>query len=266
MVVLAALAAGCAGENLTPQPAGDGGAGTLACLPDLDGTLAADELPVVVGVRADYVIDTDVRVNLAGAAAAGEAARVWSFIDPAPGPGDAAVPIGPTSVDDLPDAGRFPGATFAVETAPGSGLYQMLSRDDQALWLFGIDSADGKTVLPYDQPVALLRFPLAPRDSWRETGTVSDGTTSGLPYRGTDTYDITDTATGSLAIPGVHFDQVHRVTTAVTVAPDAGGDMVTRRQSSFYSECLGEVVRATSEDGETSDDFTRAAELRRLSL
>ena len=192
---------------------------------------------------------------------------MWSFADPAvTGNGDGAVLLGPTRVGDLPDAGRFPGASFAVESAPGSGVFQLLSLDNQALWLFGIDSADGQTVLPYDQPVALLRFPLAPGDAWRATGTVSDGTTAGLPYRGTDTYQVSDVATGALALPGVHFNQVHRVPTTITVAPAAGGDMVTRRQSSFYGECLGEVARATSSDGESSDDFTRAAELRRLSL
>jgi hypothetical protein len=36
------------------------------------------------------------------------------------------------------------------------------------------------------------------------------------------------------------------------------------RQTSFFFECFGEVARATSQPNETQDDFTTAAELRRL--
>jgi len=51
--------------------------------------------------------------------------------------------------------------------------------------------------------------------------------------------------------------------TKVTVEP-AVGDAVVRRQVSFYAECFAEVARATSADGETTDLFTTATELRRL--
>jgi hypothetical protein len=56
---------------------------------------------------------------------------------------------------------------------------------------------------------------------------------------------------------------VHRVRTKVTVEPTVGATVV-RRQTSFFAECFGEVARVTSADGETNEDFTSAAELRRL--
>jgi hypothetical protein len=45
--------------------------------------------------------------------------------------------------------------------------------------------------------------------------------------------------------------------------PAAGQTQVTR-QVSFMFECFGEIARATSLPGETNDDFTTAAEIRRF--
>ena len=44
------------------------------------------------------------------------------------------------------------------------------------------------------------------------------------------------------------------------------GNVIVRRQSGWVFECFGEVARATAADGETNDDFTTTAELRRLGL
>jgi hypothetical protein len=44
------------------------------------------------------------------------------------------------------------------------------------------------------------------------------------------------------------------------------GIPTTRRQVGFLTECYGEVARATSENNEPTEDFTRAAELRRVGL
>ena len=51
----------------------------------------------------------------------------------------------------------------------------------------------------------------------------------------------------------------------MTIAPSAGQTTI-QRQVGFLFECLGEVARATSKLNETNDDFTTAAELRRLGL
>ena len=61
------------------------------------------------------------------------------------------------------------------------------------------------------------------------------------------------------------FTQVFRVRFAVDIEP-AVGPTLSRRQVSFLFECFGEVARATSQPGETDDNFTTAAEIRRLGL
>jgi hypothetical protein len=152
-----------------------------------------------------------------------------------------------------------------TEDAAGDSL-AIYAQDDDALRLLGIASATpDQTLLAYDPPVALHRFPLADGDAWTESGQVG-GTLNGLPYRSEDTYEIEVDGTGALALPHLAFTQAHRVRTLVTIVPAAGGVTVTRRQVSFLFECFGEVARATSRDGETAEDFTFAAEVRRFSL
>jgi hypothetical protein len=85
----------------------------------------------------------------------------------------------------------------------------------------------------------------------------------GLPYAGTDTYAVADVAVGQVLLHDYTFTQVHRIRTTATVTPSVGTAAVTR-EDQFLFECFGEVVRATSKVGETNDDFTTAAEVRRL--
>jgi hypothetical protein len=96
-------------------------------------------------------------------------------------------------------------------------------------------------------------------------GEVRDATLRGLPHASRDTYEVRVDAAGRLELPDFTFTQVHRVRTRVTLAP-AAGVTTTQRQVSFLFECLGEVARATSRPDEAEDDFTVAAEVRRLGL
>jgi hypothetical protein len=94
-------------------------------------------------------------------------------------------------------------------------------------------------------------------------GTVKNATLRGLPYAGTDTYVITVDGAGTLLLQDYTFTQAMRVRTDLTAAP-AAGETVTTKQVSFLFECFGEVARATSQNNETQENFTTAAEVRRL--
>jgi hypothetical protein len=253
------MCAAC-GTNLTPP--GEPDAAPLACLPNLDGKIDAAELRAALDVPASYMISPSGNtraVSLTGTS--------WDFTQPG---GD------PVSVfTAAPLAGKwyaasFPGGQFAVPFDATGSLDGIYAEDDQSFRLLGVASTqpsppEGVTLLPYDAPVALYRFPLAPGLAWTEHGVISKGTLRGLPYVGTDTYDIHVDTDGELALPDVTITQALLVRTTVTVAPSVGAP-VTRRQASFLFECLGEVARATSADGETSDDFTTAVEIRRLTF
>ena len=120
--------------------------------------------------------------------------------------------------------------------------------------------------MPYASPVAVLRFPIVDGDAHHEVGQITAGTAQGLPFIGTDTYDVDVTGTGRLELPYVRFSPVLRVRTHVVRTPAAGGTSIGKRQVQFLFECFGEVARAESRADEPDPDFTIAAYLRRYAL
>ena len=134
--------------------------------------------------------------------------------------------------------------------------------------LLGLASAQpdppaGRTLLVYDAPVELLRYPIEPGTTFTAQGTITDGTFRGIPYAATDTYEVQVDAIGELRLPSLTFTQAHRVRTTLTVEP-ALGEATSVRQVSYFFECFGEVARATSHPDEPDPDFGEAAEIRRL--
>ena len=259
-----AVAAAACGENLTPP--GDQPPPLVAsCVPDLDGVLTAAEVPVLLDQPLAFRTAAMVAVDVAGTGTAIDHAWDWSE--------DRA---GDTFADQIAVAlagqwyaGSFPGGRFvlAVDDAT-DGVY---AADERGVHLHGLasrtaDPAGGRTLLPYDAPVTVLRLPLQRGDRWTETGTVTGGTLRGLPYNGSDRYEVSADATGELHLPYVRFAAAIRVRTTVTTTPAVGGQTITVRQAAFWSECFGEIGRATSRPGETADDFTTAASQRRLAL
>jgi hypothetical protein len=167
-------------------------------------------------------------------------------------------------------AGSFPGGEYVVPIDAGGTVLGVYSEDGMNLLLHGLASAvenppEGKTLLPYQAPVALYRYPLEVGKTWVSVGEVRNATLRGLPYAGRDTYQVNVDQSGRLELPDVTFTQALRARTSVTVEPVAG-PTVSRRQVSWLFECFGEVARAVSVDGETKDDFTTTSELRRLGL
>ncbi len=260
----ALLALAACGENATPvgEPPSPFAA---SCVPDLDGTLTAAELPIVLDQPLTFRVGEDVAVDLAGRGSGADRQWDWS-VDTA---GDALRDQLAVALDDQWYAGSFPGGRFVL--AVDAATDAVYAADDRGLYLLGLASHDeappaGKTLLPYAAPVAVLRLPVAAGDRWTETATITGGTLRGLPYNGTDTYAISADARGELHLPYVRFTDALRVRTTVTSTPAVGGASVVVRQSQFFSECFGEIGRATSRPGEPADDFTTAATLRRLAL
>jgi hypothetical protein len=262
-LVLLALTA--CGVNETP-PAAPPPIG-ITCVPNLDGRIDAGEMIPAAGLATPYFIGSGPRsVDVAGSIdPAGH--RVWDFTQPA---SDPRVELAAEPVVAQWFAGDFPGADVAVPLDGDGRLVGVYRHDEQALWLLGVASVDpdppeGRTLLPYDAPVALLRFPLETGLAFTSVGSITTGTLRGLPYRATDTYQVAVDASGRLVLPDLELTQALRVSTRITLAPD-GGAAVTHRQAGFVFECFGEVARATSEPGDPPADFTTAVEVRRLTF
>ncbi len=269
--LLGTLALAC-DANLTPPAEGvDAGNAEIACLPNLDGQIEAFEVPVTLHTPVDFYVSPDgTAIDLVGQVDE-DGKRVWDFSEQSPS--DARVQASVAPLAEKWYASSFPGGEFVLPTdfGAGSNVDGIYSVDDDGLWLYGVASSEpepaaGTTLLPYDEPVALYRFPLAPGDAWTEVGTLTNGELAGLPYNGTDTYEVEVDGTGRLELPYISFEQTHRIRIRVVVAPAVGGVTTSRRQVSFLFECFGEVAQATSRVDEPDRDFTTAAELRRLAL
>ena len=269
-----ALATGC-GDNLsyTPTVEGDGaadGATVLECIPDLDGRIGSAELVPAIGAAVDYLASAAGearKVDVTGSVDA-EGRRRWNLSVEAST--DRTVSLRASSLVGKWFAGSFPRGTFAAPLDVDASLQGIYSHDDEALWLHGVASTEeapteGETLLVYEFAIPLYRFPLEVGKAWSAVGVISAGTLRGLPYVGTDHYEITDDASGMLLLQNVVFTQVHRLRTNVRLEPSAGV-VTTTRQVGFVFECFGEVARLTSVRDEPADDFTMASEVRRLAF
>lgn len=277
LAVVALLACGvvaACGENETPPPAKEpyvsGGVTPLPCVPNLDGKIDANELAPQVGIPATYLVSPSGRertIDLVGGQRDGK--NVWplgtDFAD------DQVAKIAANTLDKKWYASSFAGVANAVVVpldlaGQTEGVY---THDATGFYLHGIASVTEdtpeKTLLVYESPVVLYKFPLAPGVSYTSSGQVRNGFLRGLAYAGRDTYEVKIDAAGQVDLPDLIITQALRVKTKVTVEP-AAGQVTTQRQTSFLTECLGEVVRATSNLNEPDEGFTTASELRRLGL
>ena len=244
--------------NVTPQPEP---APTLPpCVPNRDGTITADELPIALGATVTYYAGANRTIAQTGAS--------WK-LDEELADADV-IELGPRALGPQWYAAQFPSGQFVVDA--GSGLDGIYHQDAQALWLDGTASHDeappaGKTLVVYAPPVAVLRFPVAKGQSFTTTSVLTSATIAGLPFNGTDELTVEVAESGTLAVPYVEFSPVLRVRThAVRKASAVGVAAVSRRTTIFLFECFGEVTRAESKQDETNPDFTTAAYLRRFAL
>jgi hypothetical protein len=266
LIAFVLVAAGC-DDNRTPAVAPADG-GDFACLPDLDGRLTADELPLALGRAVRYYASpagATRAVDLAGREEGG--ALAWDLSEERADDAIVSATAEPLAAQWYAD--EVVGGDFVI--AEPDGLDQIFARDDDALSLVAIASHDpapaaGRTLLVYRAPVAVLRLPLVDGDRHTETGELDDGELLGLPYVGSDTYEVEVAGVGELHLPYVRFDSALRVRTRVVSTPAVGGGSTSVRQTGFWFECAGEVARARSQPGEPDPDFTTAAALRRLAL
>lgn len=267
------LAAGCS-ENLTPIPERaayePADLEPLECVPNLDGQITAEELREALGVPVSYLVNpagTTPRVDLGGQVD-GDGNRRWDLSTGAED--DQLARLSASSLEGKWYASSFPTGQFVVAGDLAGRIENIYRRDDEGFYLLGVASAtedppEGKTLLVYDSPIALYRFPLKAGKSWISRATTSNATVRGLPYAGQDTYETKVEATGELFLPDFTFEQVHLVRTKVTVAP-ATGEAIVQQQVSFLFECFGEVARVTGPTGQEDPFFEEAAQLRRIGV
>jgi hypothetical protein len=240
------------GTNETPQPmpAPD----LPSCVPNRDGMITADELPIALGATVDYYTSANTQVALTGDVVDLSQERA----------SDQVIALGPTALGTQWYAASFPNGQFVVDA--GSGLDGIYHQDDRALWLDGTASQmndANKTLIVYPTPLPVLRFPVTDGESYTSSVAIT-ATIDGLPFNGMDQLDVDVTAADRLDVPYVQFSPVLRV--REKAVRTTGQASVTKRTTIFLFECFGEVARAESKQDETNADFTTAEYLRRFAL
>ena len=253
-------------DAATPDagPASDAGArdaGGAGCVPNGDGVIRREEVPLMAGLRATFRVATDVTVDMAGEVLPGGRRR-WDLSGPLEGDRDVLVdlrdPAGAWYAED------FPEATYVTELSATEELLGVFQVGGSALRLLGVVSPDDgftRTRLENDPAVDVLAFPLEVGERWTSEPSVS-GLALGAITAYSEDYVSEVDAAGELVTPFGTTFEVLRVRTELERT--VGLLTTTVRTFAFVSECFGTVATVTSEDDEDQVEFSRAAEVRRL--
>jgi hypothetical protein len=250
---------GSASTSSTSTGSAAGGSGT--CLPNHDGTITKDEVPIAAGLSATFRAAVGVTFATSGTDIGG-GKKNWDLAQMFTG--DA-----PSLISTMPLAGLwfeadYPGATYAAklsEKADSLGVFEVTS---QSLLLRGLVSPQGgvqKTELTFTPPVVVLDFPLTAGKTWSTDSTVT-GYYSGVNVGfWSEKYTQVVDASGTLQTPFGDFDVLRVRTTLVRLYL---GITTTIRSFSFATECFGTVASITATDNEPNMEFSNVSELRRL--
>jgi hypothetical protein len=266
-LLLIVLLSGCLGDPDAPTHSDAGFVavpdGAMACQTDNDGVLTRGELPLQLGISARYLQNpegTEAMVDPVGQDS--PEGTAWDFSSTA----GVAVDLPIEKLDGAWYQSYFPSGTYATYTDVASRTLGVFRLTDAALELMGYASeTPNQTILVYDQPVALVRFPLQLGDGWVTTGHIVNGTFNHLPVAETDTYQISVDKKGVVVLPYLRVGNTLRVRVTLDQALP-GGTTTHTIQLIYFRECVGEVGRMVSRAGETNADFTSAAIFRRLAL
>lgn len=257
-------ATGTGGESASAgggsSTGGGAGGGGPACVPEGDGEIRRDELPLVAGYRASYRAATDAPFATEGTTEDGQ--RVWDLdVD---FPGDHLTLLESRSLESEWFAALFPGATYSARLSEENDLLGVYEAAADALLLRGVVSpSDGldRTELTYDPPVTILAFPLSEGSTW-STGTTITGLAEGVFVTYFESYESAIDARGTVRTPYGEFDGLR---VGVDLTRNVGGFFTTQRTYAFVTECFGTVARVVSQQNELSAEFDDAAEVWRLS-
>lgn len=248
------------GGDAPDEETGTGTEGGVGCTPNHDGTITRDEVPMIAGLHANFVIAENVTVDSAGTTNP-DGSRSWDFSGMLAGDHTA------VTTTDAPQgqwfSSQFTTATYTTKLSDTSTLVGVFQATGQSLLLQGVvspTSGTQQTEVSYMPAAEILGLPMSMGSSWSSTSTIT-GTDMGVQVLYTEKYASTVDAHGTLKVPYGTFD-VLRVQTTLTRTV---GAVVTVTQSlAFIAECFGPVATLTSQSDETKTEFTNAAEAQRL--
>lgn len=240
-----------------PGDAGPDGGGPLTCQPNADGLVGRDEVPLAAGLHATFRIAQNASFDTAGSPLP-DGGKLWDLSVAFAGEQN-------SRVDTTPLAGAwfeadFAGATYSSRLSAAQELLGVFEVTSSALLLRGIVSPTGgaaRTELTYAPPVTVLAFPLAPAATW-STSTTLSGVQGGFAVTYFESYTSEVDSSGLLLSPFASFPVLRVRTELVRTGAFSARTFV------FVTDCFGSVAAITSQLDEAQQEFTQAAELRRL--
>ncbi|HEY5936085.1 MAG TPA: hypothetical protein VIU61_15655 [Kofleriaceae bacterium] len=237
--------------------------GSQLCAPNNDNQIALTELPLVAGRMATFRVALDPAFDTAGTSSGG-GTRSWDLSGQLANDTDRTIALlSPTGTWWV---ASFPTATYAAPLSSESTLLGVFAVDASALTLLGVVSPEAgafRTELAYDPPAKILALPfgLTGTSTWVSTSTVS-GVAQGGIVAYSERYDSRVDHTGTMKTPYGEFP-VLRVATDLD-RTSGGATLSSRRSFTWVAECFGSIATVSSQDFETSAEFTDPAEVRRL--
>ncbi len=243
----------------------DGGS-TALCVPNHDGTISANEVPLAANKMANFRIATSATWSTQGTASTGNT-RTWSLTGALANDADRAVTLDAPAGTWWAGHTGFATATYTTTLAAGSELQGVFHVDSSGVTLLGVVSpsgGSGSTELIYSPPAQILAVPFAASSMWTSTSTVTGHSAAfplGVNY--TEKYVSNVDQTGTMATPYGEFP-VLRVGTVLTQFQTGFAPYLTVRSYAWIAECFGSVATATATSSETNTEFSNDAEVRRL--
>jgi len=249
-------APGTTGDTGSPPPGVDGG----LCVPNNDGTITRDEVPMQAGLHANFEFAENVTVDSAGAMNTN-----GTYASDLTGPysGDHTVLVTTNDPTGQWFSSKFPGATYTTTLSDSSNLLGIFEASQTALSLVGVaspTSGSTQTELSYAPPAEFLGVPMTLGTTWSSNSEVT-GTAEGLLSNYFEAYASKVDAQGTLKTPYGTFN-VLRVQTTLTRT--VGGVATITRSLAWVAECFGTIASLTSQADETQTNFTNAAQVMRL--
>jgi len=241
--------AGDAGDGSGSGSNVDGGTNAL-CVPNHDGMISANEVPLAADKMANYRIATGAIWSTQGTASTGNT-RTWSLTGALTNDADSAVTLdAPAGKWWAGDAG-FATATYVTTLAKGSDLMGVFHVDSTGVTLLGVVSPNGGTgytELVYTPPARILAVPFGASSTWTSTSNVVgyatlSGATTYVNY--TEKYVSNVDQTGTMATPYGDFP-VLRVGTVLTQFQTGFSPYYSVHSFAWIAECFGSVATATA--------------------
>lgn len=244
--------------------------GTVACTGNNNGEIALDELLFEAGLSASYRINppgTLVDVDAAGQVIDGKLLWDHSSLD------GVVAQLNVEHIEGTWYEQHFPNPrpSFAIGVDLKADNLQVLYLDkagNRMLLLGVVSRAPDVTLMIYQPPVEIMRFPLRAGTQFSSTGEVKNGLLNKLPIATKDTYEIEVDTEGTVRLPTLDLRRSLRMRVKATVRT-VGAQEIHNYQVQWFQECFGEVVRAVAQprlDGTWPDpNLFKASEYRRLS-